>query len=91
MMMNLLLGINSFAYIFLKAFQQKNVMHDKYWWMVPCSLAMGCAEVFVIVVVATSSATIVSGLSIGLGGGIGCIVACLAHKRIDTWWTKRSQ
>ena len=80
-MMNLLLGLNSFAYIFLKAFQQKNVMQDKYYWMIPISVLMGFSEVFLIATVA-AHVTMITGLCIGLGGGSGCIVACLLHNRM---------
>jgi len=75
-MMNLLLGLNSCAYIFLKAFQQKNVIHDKYHWMIPISILMGFSEVFVIVTI-IDHVTMFTGFAIGLGGGIGCIIACL--------------
>jgi len=80
-MMNLLLGLNSFAYIFLKAFQQKNVMQDKYYWMIPISICMGFSEVFLIVTVA-AHVTYLTGLCIGIGGGLGCIIACWSHNKI---------
>lgn len=80
-MMNLLLGLNSFAFIFLKAFQQKNVMQDKYFWMMPISILMGFSEVFVISTVAANM-TLFTGAAIGIGGGFGCMVACWGHNKI---------
>lgn len=85
---NLFLGLNAFAYIFVKAFQQKNVIYNKYWWMIPCSWLMGLSEVYVIAAVA-ADATWITGLCIGTGGGIGCILSCKAHKGLDVWLRNR--
>jgi hypothetical protein len=74
----------SFGFIFLKAFQQRNVAFDNYGWVVPTSLAMAGAEVFVIANIARNGWVWPLVLVIGLGSGAGALVAMWAHRR----WVK---
>ncbi len=48
----ILAGFAYFVFVFLKAFQQRNVMGLHYSWIMPISYAMAATEVFVISVVA---------------------------------------
>lgn len=74
-----LLFLTSFAFIFLKALQQLNVVNKMYLWVTPTSLCMAVAEVYIIQSV--SDKTLWLCIPIGLGGGLGCIVAMW----FDTW------
>lgn len=70
----------SFAFIFLRAFQQLNVVRGNSWLVVPTSVGMAACEVF------TISAIVMNGfgwvvLALGLGGGLGSVVAMYIHKR----------
>lgn len=85
-----LLLIANFCFIALKAFQQKNVMKDRYKEMFFTSLAMGAMEVFVIANVALiwidAESVIVKlflALLVGASGGLGSIVGCIAFKRSE--------
>lgn len=71
----------SFIFIFLKAFQQRNVAFDHYVWIIPTSFLMALAEVYVIANIAARGYSIFLVLSIGLGSGIGALLAAILHKR----------
>ncbi len=80
----------NFLYIALKAFQQKNVMHDKYMAMIPTSCAMAVCEYFITGTIATIAVvnsntfveTAINVASIGLGGGLGSVLATYQHNRM---------
>ena len=85
----LALGATNFLYIALKAFQQKNVMHDSYKAMIPTSCAMAMCEYFItgtIAVIAVTGGsfihTTLNVVAIGLGGGSGSILATYWHNRL---------
>lgn len=71
-----------FAFVFLKAFQQRNVAFDHYWPVVPLSVLMAATEVYVIATVVRIGYDPALVLGVGVGGGAGCLVAMLLHKRI---------
>jgi hypothetical protein len=84
----LLVGAANFIFIFLKAFQQRNVAFMHYWWVVPTSLLMGIVEVGVVGAVAIKATAASSLLSlwpiiiaIGVGGGLGAVASMWIHKR----------
>ena len=71
----------SFVYTFAKAFQQLNVAHDKFGWVIPVSLFMATCEVFLVTSIAfIHDASII--FPMGIGAGFGAIVGMLVHKRI---------
>ncbi len=83
------LFFTNLLYIALKAFQQKNVMHDNYKAMLPTSCAMAMCEVFImgtVAVLAVSSTgfvhTAINAVAMGLGGGIGSITATFYHNKL---------
>ena len=79
----LLAGLASSIFIFLKAFQQRNVAFDSPSWVVILtSLAMAFAEVYVIAVIVTEGYDPVLVCSIGLGAGLGCVLAMRTHRYI---------
>jgi len=70
------------VYVFLRAFQQKNVMHSKYAWMVPVSYGMGFCDVYIISTIAAGDHVLwVTALAMGTGGTIGSISATYLHNR----------
>jgi len=71
----------SFAFIALKAFQQLNVVHGAYWWVLPTSMLMAVFEVFVVWNMATNGIGWIV-LPIGLGSGLGSIFSMWLHAQI---------
>jgi hypothetical protein len=71
----------NFVFIGLKAFQQRNVIHDNYGLVVLTSNAMAFFEVYVVYTIAQHGIDIWLVLALGFGGGTGCLAAMLLHKR----------
>lgn len=71
----------NFAFIFLKAFQQRNVIHNNYGWVLVTSNAMALFEVYVVSSVAKHGVELWLVLALGLGGGTGCLAAMLLHNK----------
>lgn len=75
----------NFAFIFLKAFQQRNVAHLNWFPVLPTSFLMAVAEVVVIGSVAKAA---IDGsiwgpvVALSLGGGLGCLCSMYVHSRI---------
>lgn len=69
----------SLGYIYLKAWQQINVIHKRYTWVVPVSFMLALCEVATIGLVVHTSFWLF--IPIGLGGGIGCLLAMKRHHR----------
>jgi len=85
-MTHFLLFASNFIHVALRAFQQRNVAHLRYAPVLPLSLCIVCAEMYVIVVAVSMG---VSGelfwhhiLAIALGGGLGCMLSMYLHDRI---------
>ena len=80
------LFLANFIFIFLKAFQQRNVAHMHYLPVIPTSILMAIAEVYTIGVIAsmavTSSWDWLAVGAIAFGGGVGCIASMWCHKII---------
>ena len=72
----------SFVFIFLRAFQQRNVAFDNYIAIMPVSLGMAAVEVYVITNIATTGYHLHLVLAVGFGAGSGALCAALLHKRI---------
>lgn len=72
----------SFVFVFLKAFQQRNVAFDNYIAILPTSLLMAATEIIVISNIAQRGWSLPLVLTIGMGSGLGAISAALLHKRI---------
>lgn len=87
-MLPLSLFLANMIYIFLKAFQQKNVMHSNKVLMMPTSYGMACCEYFIMGSIALAAVsgggllnTIINISAIGIGGGIGSVLACEYHDK----------
>ena len=78
----LIAGCAMFVFVFLKAFQQRNVAFDHYWPVLPTSWAMALTEVYVIALVAQEGFTWILAASIGTGSGLGALAAMLIHKQL---------
>lgn len=73
----------TFAQVFFRAFQQKNVIHNKFAWVTPLSFGMATCEILIITVIVASEAPILwSIIGMGSGGGIGCMLAMLLHNKL---------
>lgn len=71
----------AFAFIFLKAFQQLNVAHKQYLWVLPTSMAMAACEVYAISTTASRGYGWIV-LAIGLGSGLGAMASMWVHTRL---------
>lgn len=71
----------NFLFIGLRAFQQLNVMHSRYQWVLPTSTLMAFCEVFVIAQIAINGFTIPIVLAIAIGGGTGCMLSMWLHSK----------
>lgn len=81
----LLLFAAQFIFIFLKAFQQRNVAHLHYWPVMPVSLLMALTEVYVISIIAISVTLGVLSwqqiVALAIGSGTGCLVSMYLHSK----------
>jgi hypothetical protein len=79
----ILSAIACFAYVFLRALQQLNVVHNHYWRILPVSLLMGVGDAILILLIVKSD-TIWIGLTNGIGGALGCYLAMWVNRRLTT-------
>lgn len=70
-----------FAYVMLRALQQRNVAFDNYAWVIPTSYCMAVVDVFIIAFVAHQGWTVPIVLANGSGGALGALSAMWFHKR----------
>ena len=73
--------VASFIFVFLKSWQQQNVVYRKYLWILPTSMAMALCEGYVVLQIASA---FTAGLivTIGLGSGLGCMAATFLHAKL---------
>ena len=77
----------NFMYLFLKAFQQRNVAYLHYGWAIATNFFLVCAEVFVMgsialaVLTGSPTAVLLTVLCLSIGGGTGCIVSMYLHSK----------
>ena len=74
-----------FLYVFVRAFQQRNVAFKHYAWIVPTSYVMAIFDVFIIVFVSHAGWSLPVVAANGTGGALGCLSAVYAHNR----WVKK--
>lgn len=74
-----------YLYVLLRAFQQRNVAFDNYWWIVPTSYGMAVVDVFIVAFIAHSGWEPGIVFANGTGGFLGALSAMYMHKR----WVKR--
>lgn len=81
--------VASYIFIFLKAFQQLNVVRNEYWLIVPTSVAMAACEVLVVVNMAQHGWGWII-VPIGLGSGLGALTSMFIHGRLGEWKKNRN-
>ncbi len=74
----------SFLFTALKAFQQLNVVRENFKLIIPTSVAMAGCQVFVIANIAQQGWGWIV-LPIGVGAGIGAVMAMFFHPKIECW------
>ena len=81
-----LLGAAAFAmfvFVFLKAFQQRNVAFDAPFWVILLlSYGMALTEVYVVSVIAEVGFSLELVAAIGTGSGWGAVIAMASHRAI---------
>jgi hypothetical protein len=71
----------SFVFIFLKAWQQQNVVHKQFIWVMPTSFGLAMCEFYLIGLVArTGDFTIAFWM--GTGAGLGAMLSMFLHGRM---------
>lgn len=73
-------AVVSFAYIFLKATQQLNVMSGQYWRVWPTSVLMGVGEATILIYIIKAN-TLWIGVVNGVAAGGGAMLGMWLHKR----------
>jgi len=76
------LFIASFVLVFIRAFQQRNVAFDRYLAILPTSLLFAAADVYVVITVVNAGFKISTVLSMGIGAGLGAMLAMFIHKKV---------
>lgn len=71
----------NFCFIGLKAFQQRNVIHNNYQAVFGTSMGLAIFEVYVVAQIAKSGFDAWLVLALGVGGGAGCLAAMWLHNR----------
>ena len=78
-----------FMFVFFKAFQQRNVAFMHYKWIMPISFCMSGVEVFALSLIARGAIQadhwwqmLPYAFCLGVGGGLGAIVAMWLHKKV---------
>ena len=73
--------IAAFVFVFLKSWQQQNVVYQKYLWILPTSMAMALCEGYVVWQLASAFKPVLI-FTIGLGSGLGCMAATYLHTKL---------
>lgn len=73
--------MSSLVFVFLKAFQQLNVAHGSYPWVLPTSMSMAACEVYTVAAVAKQGWGWIV-IPVGFGAGLGAMAAMLVHGRV---------
>jgi hypothetical protein len=81
----LLIFAAGFIYVMLRAFQQRNVAFDNYWWVPPTSYGMAAVDMFVIVTVSKNGMSWAYVACYGTSAALGALFAMWFHKR----WVKK--
>ena len=71
----------SFTFVFLKASQQRHVVHNDWFHVLPTSLAMAFCEYYVIALVVKMGYSLALVVAGGVGAGLGCMAAMWLHNK----------
>jgi hypothetical protein len=83
----LLSALATFVYVFLRALQQKNVQGDHYWRVLPTSIGMGVGDVILVLLIVKTE-SLWMGVTNGIAGGLGCMVAMYLNKHLNLRTTR---
>ena len=81
--------IAAFILVACKSAQQLNVVHYKYWWVLPTSYVFAAGEIFIVLQVVSGGWDI--WFWMGSGAGLGAISAMWVHKRMLKRWKSKTQ
>ena len=76
----MILGLITFVSVFLLGFQQKNVMHDKYWMAMVTSFCIAFAQFTVYREAAMASPW--DWVYMGVGGALGIVSSMYLHNKL---------
>lgn len=85
-----ILALANFLYIFLKAFQQRNVAHLHYGWAIATNVFLVGTELLVMGSIALAAVAggfyplLYTGIAMTIGGGTGCVLSMYLHSRYLT-------
>jgi len=68
------------VYVFLRVFQQRNVLHEEYWWMVGTSYLITAFEILNVTLIVSRGWELF--LPLGTGAAIGSVLAIIFHKKL---------
>jgi len=71
-----------FAFVFLKAFQQRNGAFNHYWPVIPTSWLMFATEAYVVVAIARRGWDLWFVGCVGTAAGVGAVLAVYIHNRV---------
>ncbi len=79
-MLYFLAMISIFVFVFLKAWQQQNIAHRTYWWIMPTSMLMAVTEVYSVSIMAKNGLGWIV-VFVGVGAGLGGSLSAYLHHR----------
>jgi hypothetical protein len=82
MIPEVVVGAANFLNVFIRAFQQRNVAHLHYRWVMPTSAMFALGDMVVIASVAALGPSLWMWLSLALGGGLGCLASMKLHETL---------
>ncbi len=68
------------VYVFLRVFQQRNVAHEEYTWIVLTSFGITAFEILSITLIVSKGWALF--IPLASGGAIGSVLAVIIHKRL---------
>jgi len=71
----------TFARVFSRAWQQRNVVGNHYLSVIPFSYIMGALEVFIVALIVISEHKFLLAFTIGTGGWMGSVLAMYLHTK----------
>lgn len=80
-----LVFLAGFVYVMLRAFQQRNVAFDNYWWVAPTSYCMAAVDMFIIVTISRNGMSLMWIFCYGTSAALGAMFAMWFHNR----WVKK--
>jgi len=77
----LIAGLATFVRVAARAFQQRSVVGDHFYAVIPVSYIMGALEIYIVTIIVVEGFSLLLVLAIGTGGWIGSILAMKLHNK----------